>query len=911
MEKRGIRRLMSGVLCTVIVLSCFIPAYGYKEERKSEFSWEIWSEDTTDFPWEGEFQLVDKNNVPVQEKDIFNVSCSVIEPSVVEEVYRETVNYSLSGSKVKYTVYGGKPNVDDTTKISRTIKAAFPATISEFYEGQLVEYKKVGNTAEDTQKYEYENQKGVKVYITKKRSEVGIYPEYLDAVFEGKTVRLYKKGLPTQDCSQEYEYIKYIYTYNHKIKIQYTYNEAPIITEIKQPSQNKHYNDKQNSIIAIEGNVNDKNIGDKLQIRYSIDKYNDNDESIQGEPLNSGILQADGKDLTFTGSIDIKKIPGFDKLDQNVAHTLYVWAVDSKNKRSPATNINSIPFYIDTKAPEAPKLVQDPTSITKEDVKVKITFPDDAVKKEYKIGPDGSWESYDSPIPISVNAEVYGRGTDAAGNSSENSITISNIDKEKPSQPIISANPENTKGEPITVSIKPGIDNRTSVCEVVYAVKNDATTPGDNEYVKYNGEFKLTEEGKYVIWAKTVDEAGNLSDAAQKSVSIIKPTPTPVPTSQPSSGGYNPPLNSPSNSPAVSQGATTTPVPVTPTKSEPVNTVPLAGGEYDLAVFLTSEKRAFGENEVISFTIHYKNNKNTDAVDTILKAEIPQYTTVTDTAGGVISGSQITWNLKTIKGNGEGKLVYKLKVGLLDKSEVNSSITASISASGKNLNASDDSSVYPFLLYSNRFGNNQHKKYAVGYKDNTFMPESKITRAEVAAMLTRVLNIPEGTPDSKVYADIPQKHWAYGYIYAATNNGLFEGYVDGSFKPDAYITRAELSTALARYLKLKNIPPAAFHFNDISKHWARNYIEEIYRLKLIEGYKDGTFIPDAPIKRVETVTIINRMLYRGPLNGAVIPFKDVKKDYWAYGHIAECSIDHYFTRNNDSVSSETLVNKEN
>jgi hypothetical protein len=337
----------------------------------------------------------------------------------------------------------------------------------------------------------------------------------------------------------------------------------------------------------------------------------------------------------------------------------------------------------------------------------------------------------------------------------------------------------------------------------------------------------------------------------------------------------------------------------------------LAGGEYDLAVFLTSEKKAYGENEVIQFTISYKNNESSDAADTILKAEIPQYTTVTDVAGGEVSGNHIIWNLKTIKGNDEGKLVYKLKVGLLDKSEVNSSSTASISASGKNLNAEDDNSVYPFLLYSNRFGNNQHKKYAVGYKDNTFLPESKITRAEVAAMLTRVLNIPEGAPDGKVYADIPQKHWAYGYIYAATNSGLFEGYADKTFKPDEYITRSELSTALARYLKLKNVVPAVFHFNDISKHWARNYIEEIYRLKLIEGYQDGRFLPDAPIKRVETITIINRMLYRGPLNGAVVPFKDVKKDYWAYGQIAECSIDHYFTRNSDSLSSETFVNKEN
>ncbi len=916
--KRGIRKLLSAMLCIVVVLTCLmqsvVPAFGYMTDRTGEFSWVISSGEVRDYPWSGKFTLVDKNGNPLKEKDVFSVSCSALQPSVIDEVYKESVTYSVYGNSVEFTVYGGIPieaGSDLIYKTKGTEIATVPNEIEDLYNGQMVKYKKVGSPVGNSQTYEYNNYK-----IIKKISEIGIYPNFIDVAYEDGTIRLYKTGEPNQSGLQTYVYVKKLYKYSHEIKIEYTYNEAPIITEIKDPLKNKSYNDEQNSIINIQGKVSDKNIGDKLRIKYSIDKYGD---SIEGEFLNEDIIEADGNSQTFTGSIDIKKVPDYDQLEQNANHTLYIWAVDAKNKRSSVTNINSIVFYFDTKHPDAPTLVQDPKGITKDDVKVTITWPEDVVKKEYKIGPDGPWEIYTSPIPVSVNTAVYGRGTDSAGNcSDENFIDINNIDKDKPSQPIITANPENSKGEPIKVSIKPGTDNRTSVCEVVYAVTDDVTTPDDKEFVKYKGEFEIAKEGKYIIWAKTVDEAGNLSDAAQKSVSIIRPTPTPVPSPSASTGPgpvvpVNPSANIPTSTPVSSpssNGSVSTPTPAAPVVTAPVSKVPAVAIEYDLAVFLTSDKRAYGENEIIPFTISYKNKKNTDAVDAVLQAQIPQYTTVEDAAGGVVSGSQITWDLKTVKGNGDGKVVYKLKVGLLDKAEVNSSITASISAEGKNVYDLDDSSVYPMLLYSNRFGDNQHKKYVVGYKDNTFQPESSITRAEVAAMLTRVLNIPEGKPGDKVYADIPKTHWAYGYIYAATKTGLFEGYIDNTFKPDAYITRAELSTALARYLQLKDVAPSQFHFKDISKHWARNYIEEIYRLKLIAGYQDGTFLPDAKIKRVETVTIINRMLYRGPLNGAVISFKDVKKDYWAYGHIAECSIDHYFTRNNDSLSSETLVNKD-
>jgi len=553
---RGSRKLLSVMLCITVVITSviqsFVPVYGYSETRTGQYSWVISSGDLDDDLWEGTFEIVDQDGNPVKPRDIFDVTCNVIEQSVVDEVYKESVTYNVYGNLVEFIVKGGMPTAH-VYSITKKVRAIFPDTIYEMYDGKLVQFAKLGDSVNDVQEYGYNT-----FIITKKLSEVGVYPSYINDEVDGKIVRFEKKGSP-ENLYQTYEYIvKITYTYSHKLAIGYTYNEAPQITEIIHPAANKSFNDTQNSVIHIEGTVEDKNVGDKLEIMYSIDKYDADSDSIDGYPIGSGIITSDGSGQKFSGSIDIKSISGYKELDQSIPHTLYIWAVDSKNKKSPATSINSIPFYIDTIAPDAPILDKDPDYVTKDDVTVTITYPDDVDKKEYKIGPDGPWEIYTSPIPISVNTEVYARGTDEAGNTSnESSIVIDNIDKEKPSEPIINANPEKSNGEPIVVSIQPGKDNRTSVCEVVYAVVNNDRIPDDSEYVLYEGEFQIKDEGNYVIWAKTVDEAGNLSDEAHKVISIINPTPTPTPVASPSSpvvpnnSPVKPPANTPSTSAAI------------------------------------------------------------------------------------------------------------------------------------------------------------------------------------------------------------------------------------------------------------------------------------------------------------------------------------------------------------------------
>lgn len=158
------------------------------------------------------------------------------------------------------------------------------------------------------------------------------------------------------------------------------------------------------------------------------------------------------------------------------------------------------------------------------------------------------------------------------------------------------------------------------------------------------------------------------------------------------------------------------------------------------------------------------------------------------------------------------------------------------------------------------------------------------------------------------YTDVSSTYWAAGYISAASKNGLMEGFTDGSFKPNQDITREEFATIIARYFQVErdnSVQPLESHFSDTSSSWARSTIEEIYRYKIINGYTDGTFQPKANIMRAETVTMINRMLFRGPIENSMEIFPDVTKDKWYYGNVEEASKTHEYIVNPDGTETVT------
>jgi hypothetical protein len=373
---------------------------------------------------------------------------------------------------------------------------------------------------------------------------------------------------------------------------------------------------------------------------------------------------------------------------------------------------------------------------------------------------------------------------------------------------------------------------------------------------------------------------------------------------------------------AASATATATPIQtsvVTPTATpvvviEPTTVKPAYNKDADLAVFISADKSRYQESSVINYSIEYKNKGKVNVTNVKLTAQIPKFTKVLDAANGTINGSQIEWSIGNLAVGETYTKEYKVKVDLLTKSEEYTDNTAVISSNQtvdvpeNNTSGNDDTSTIRVMLYSNRFNEGNHSSYILGYNDKTFKPKRNVTRAEVAAMFARIMGLTVNDATKSSYVDVSSKHWALGYIEAVTKSGIFKGYMDSTFHPNEPITRAELATVIFNYLHLKNIAPSKVHFTDLTNHWAVNYVEEIYRFKLIQGYSDGSFRPNNNIIRAEVVTMINRMLYRGPLKVTKASFPDVEKSYWAFGDIEEASRNHKYIRD-EKDGSELLVEK--
>ena len=181
--------------------------------------------------------------------------------------------------------------------------------------------------------------------------------------------------------------------------------------------------------------------------------------------------------------------------------------------------------------------------------------------------------------------------------------------------------------------------------------------------------------------------------------------------------------------------------------------------------------------------------------------------------------------------------------------------------------------------------------YITGYEDNTFHPNAEITRAETAVMILRAENgadnIAEEPQAAPAFSDI-SAHWAKGYISAAADKGIVNGYGDDTFRPDHHITRAEFAKIIAKMLGSAAQNTKA-DFTDVVGHWAEPYIALLAEKGIITGYEDNTFHPDAPIARAEAVAIINRTVPRSGNPATVKQFADVTPNHWAYEEIMKAA----------------------
>lgn len=194
-----------------------------------------------------------------------------------------------------------------------------------------------------------------------------------------------------------------------------------------------------------------------------------------------------------------------------------------------------------------------------------------------------------------------------------------------------------------------------------------------------------------------------------------------------------------------------------------------------------------------------------------------------------------------------------------------------------------------------------HIAYIIGYEDGTVRPGANITRAEVATIFFRLLT--DETRESywsqsSGFTDVASGAWYNNAVSTLTRAGILDGYEDGSFRPNASITRAEFTKIAVSFFK--HVGGASSNpFNDVpDSAWYAEFVKAAAELGLIDGYEDGTFRPNAPITRAEACTIVNRTLGRAPDKDNLLPehemltWPDNSRDAWYYAQIQEATNSH-------------------
>ena len=194
-----------------------------------------------------------------------------------------------------------------------------------------------------------------------------------------------------------------------------------------------------------------------------------------------------------------------------------------------------------------------------------------------------------------------------------------------------------------------------------------------------------------------------------------------------------------------------------------------------------------------------------------------------------------------------------------------------------------------------------HFAYIVGYGNGEVRPQNNITRAEVATIFFRLLTDDvrdENLTKTNRYSDVTRADWYNTAVSTLSSMGIITGYPDGTFRPNAAITRAEFAAIAARFDS--NGDKTTAKFSDIATHWAKDEISIAYNNGWINGYPNGTFGPQRDITRAETMTLVNRVLNRQPeTEDDLLPNMTVWTDNanpkaWYYLAVQEATNSHYY-----------------
>ena len=215
----------------------------------------------------------------------------------------------------------------------------------------------------------------------------------------------------------------------------------------------------------------------------------------------------------------------------------------------------------------------------------------------------------------------------------------------------------------------------------------------------------------------------------------------------------------------------------------------------------------------------------------------------------------------------------------------------------------DIDDITAVLLPALQANTDDHYSYLIGYADGTVRPNGKITRAEVATIFFRLLDDDTRAKywsSKNDFSDVSADKWYNNAVSTLSRMGVIGGYADGTFRPDAPISRAEFAKIAVSFTQ-NNGSAVYNYFTDVkTTDWFAPYVTAAKDAGLIEGYSDGSFKPESKITRAEACAIVNRTLGRKPSKAHMkisdrIDWPDVQTTDWFYEAIMEATNSHTCT----------------
>ncbi len=217
--------------------------------------------------------------------------------------------------------------------------------------------------------------------------------------------------------------------------------------------------------------------------------------------------------------------------------------------------------------------------------------------------------------------------------------------------------------------------------------------------------------------------------------------------------------------------------------------------------------------------------------------------------------------------------------------------------------------IFPQSIHAKTKIRGVHKAYISGYSDGSIRPEEYLTREEAAAVFCNLLegrSVKAGMP----FTDVSAERWSYEAIRTLVGAGIICGNDDGLFRPEDKITRAEFAVMAAKFA---GISDGDIEFGDIGGHWAERYIRAAVAGGWLAGYTDGEFKPNNYVTRAEMMFFVNNALGRSVeveedmLNDMKVWSDNTDRTKWYYYAVQEASNSHEYVINENNTETWDLI----